>query len=151
MELPRLVGVPRPPVCDLPPMELSAPGEALRLQEDGPLLMALTALVRVTHLAAGGLRRVGLQRLVGVARLPVAGSRRVGLSPLVGVARPPVAGSRRMGLLAASGVQLAAVGLRLVGAVGFRLVGAVAVAAGRALVELARPGAWGPHPVRACR
>src|SRR5580693_4256807 len=138
MELPRLVGVPRPPACDLPPMEPSPPGEAPQLLGGGLLLMALTALVRVAHLAAGRRRRVGLPRLVGVARLPVADLR------LAGVARPPVAGSRRMGLLAASGVQLAAVGRRLVGAVGFRLAGAAAVAAGRPLVELARPGAWGP-------
>lgn len=124
MGRPLRVGVLRLPVCDLPPIELSAPGEAPQLLGGGLLLMALTVVVRVAHLAAGGLRRVGL-------------------SPLVGVARPPVAGSRRMGLPAASAVQLAAVG--------FRLAGAAAVAAGRALVELARPGAWGPHPVRACR
>jgi hypothetical protein len=148
MELPRLVGLPRPPVCDLPPMEPSPPDEAPQLLGGGLLLMALTALVRVAHLAAGRRRRVGLPRLVGVARLPVAGSRR---AEVAGVARPPVAGSRRMGLLAASGVQLAAVGRRLVGAVGFRLAGAAAVAAGRPLVELARPGAGGPRPARACR
>ena len=148
MELPRLVGVPRPPACDLPLTERSPLGEAPQLLGGGLLLMALTVVVRVAHLAAGGLRLLGLRRLVGVARLPVADLR---LAEVAGVAQPPVAGSRRMGLLAASGVQLAAVGLRLVGAVGFRLVGEVAVAAGRALVELARPGAWGPHPVRACR
>ena len=72
MELPRLVGLPRPPVCDLPPMEPSPPDEAPQLLGGGLLLMALTALVRVAHLAAGGLRWVGLPRLVGVARLPVA-------------------------------------------------------------------------------
>src|SRR5277367_4439990 len=148
MELPRLVGVPRPPACDLHLTERSALGEAPQLLGGGLLLMALTVLVRVAHLAAEGLRRVGLQRLVGVARQPVADLRLAGVA---GVARPPVAGSRRMGVLAASGVQLAAVGLRLVGAVGFRLAGAASVAAGRALVELARPGAEGPHPVRAYR
>ena len=65
MELPRLVGVPRPPVCDLPPMELSAPGEALQLQGGGLLLMSLTALVGVAHRLRGGLAGWGCSGWLG--------------------------------------------------------------------------------------
>jgi hypothetical protein len=131
MELPLLVAVPRPPVRDLPLMELSPLVEAPKPLAGGRLLMEPKALVRGAPPSAGGLRPMGL-------------------SPLVGVARPPVAGSRLMGFLAVVGVHRAVVCLRLVEVVGvcLRLVG---VAGGRALVELARPGAWDPHPARTSR
>jgi hypothetical protein len=178
---PLRVEVPRPPVRGLaltePPldearllladglvlMELTALCRVARLPAGGVHRGGWWPLARVALPWAEGHRPVGLSRLGGVARLPVAGSRRAGLSPLVGaprlpgvdlrpvraagVARPTVAGSRRLGLSAAGGVQLAAVGFRLAG-VGFRLAG---VAGGRALVELARPGAWDPRPARAFR
>src|ERR1700756_4688816 len=97
MELPLRVGVPRPQACGLPLTELLPPGEAPELLGGGPLRMALTALVRVAQLAAGGLRPVGLSRLGGVAQLPEAESRRA-LLPLGGVARLTGADLRRVGM-----------------------------------------------------